>query len=45
MISLRVYTLAVTGAGLAFAGYALLKRKPKSGGYGSTPLAVLLTAR
>jgi hypothetical protein len=30
MISLRVYTLAVTGAGLAFAGYALLKRQPKT---------------
>ncbi len=30
MISLRLYTLALSGVGLAFAGYALLRRKPKS---------------
>ena len=30
MISLRVYTLSLAGVGLAFAGYALLHRKPKS---------------
>jgi len=30
MISLRLYTLIVCGIGLAFGGYALLRRKPKS---------------
>lgn len=30
MISLRLYTLILSGFGLAFAGYALLRRKPKS---------------
>ena len=30
MISLRLYTLTVAGFGLAFAGYALLRRKPKT---------------
>jgi hypothetical protein len=30
MISLRLYTLLLGGLGLAFAGYALLRRKPKS---------------
>jgi len=30
MISLRLYTAIVAGAGVAFAGYALLRRKPKS---------------
>ncbi len=30
MISLRLYTLSVVGVGLAFAGYALLRRKPKT---------------
>jgi len=30
MISLRLYTLSVAAIGLAFAGYALLRRKPKT---------------
>jgi len=30
MISLRLYMLLVGGAGLAFASYALLRRKPKT---------------
>ena len=30
MISLRLYTLALSGVGLAYAGYALLRRKPKT---------------
>jgi hypothetical protein len=30
MISLRLYTLIVCGIGLAFGGYTLLRRKPKS---------------
>lgn len=30
MISLRLYTLILSGIGLAFAGYALLRRKPKT---------------
>jgi len=30
MISLRLYTLVLSGIGLAFAGYALLRRKPKT---------------
>lgn len=30
MISLRFYTLVLSGVGLAFAGYALLRRKPKT---------------
>jgi hypothetical protein len=30
MISLRLYTLLLGGVGLAFAGYALLRRKPKT---------------
>jgi hypothetical protein len=30
MISLRLYTLILGGFSLAFAGYALLRRKPKS---------------
>ena len=30
MISLRLYTLILSGVGLAFAGYALLRRKPKT---------------
>jgi hypothetical protein len=30
MISLRLYTLILAGGGLAFAGYALLRRKPKT---------------
>jgi hypothetical protein len=30
MISLRLYTLILAGAGLGFAGYALLRRKPKT---------------
>lgn len=30
MISLRLYTLILGGVGLAFAGYALLRRKPKT---------------
>jgi hypothetical protein len=30
MISLRLYTLLLSGVGLAFAGYALLRRKPKT---------------
>ena len=30
MISLRLYTLILAGAGLAFGGYALLRRKPKT---------------
>ncbi|HVM92035.1 MAG TPA: hypothetical protein VMT67_04440 [Terriglobales bacterium] len=30
MISLRLYTAIVAGVGVAFAGYALLRRKPKS---------------
>jgi hypothetical protein len=30
MISLRLYTLLLSGLGLAFAGYALLRRKPKT---------------
>jgi hypothetical protein len=30
MISLRLYTLILGGLSLAFAGYALLRRKPKS---------------
>ena len=30
MISLRLYTLLLGGGGLAFAGYALLRRKPKT---------------
>jgi hypothetical protein len=30
MISLRLYLLAFGGIGLAFAGYALLRRKPKT---------------
>ena len=31
MISLRLYTLLLSGVGLAFAGYALLRRQPKTG--------------
>jgi hypothetical protein len=30
MISLRLYTLSIVGIGLAFAGYALVRRKPKT---------------
>ena len=30
MISLRLYTLSLAAIGLAFAGYALLRRKPKT---------------
>ncbi|MGA2004985.1 MAG: hypothetical protein ABSG70_16490 [Terriglobales bacterium] len=30
MIFLRLYTLAIGGIGLAFAGYAVLRRKPKT---------------
>ncbi len=30
MISLRLYTLILGGIGLAFGGYALLRRKPKT---------------
>ena len=30
MISLRLYTLILAGGALAFGGYALLRRKPKS---------------
>jgi len=30
MIPLRMYMLAVSGIGVAFAGYALLRRKPKT---------------
>jgi hypothetical protein len=30
MISLRFYTLSLAGIGLAFAGYSLLRRKPKT---------------
>lgn len=30
MISLRLYTLILGGIGLAFAGYAVLRRKPKT---------------
>jgi hypothetical protein len=30
MISLRLYTLILGGLGLAFAGYALLRRKPRT---------------
>jgi hypothetical protein len=30
MISLRLYTLSIVGVGLAFAGYALVRRKPKT---------------
>jgi len=30
MISLRLYTFAVCAVGVAFAGYALLRRKPKT---------------
>lgn len=30
MISLRLYSLVLGGLGLAFAGYAFLRRKPKS---------------
>jgi hypothetical protein len=30
MISLRLYTLLLGGVGLAFVGYALLRRKPKT---------------
>ena len=30
MISLRLYTLLLSGVGLAFAGYALFRRKPKT---------------
>ena len=30
MISLRLYMLILSGAGLAIAGYALLRRKPKT---------------
>src|ERR1022692_5299891 len=30
MISLRIYALVLAGAGLAFGGYALLRRKPKT---------------
>ena len=30
MISVRLYTLMLAGAGLAFASYALLRRKPKT---------------
>ncbi|MGA3194708.1 MAG: hypothetical protein ABSD39_06850 [Terriglobales bacterium] len=30
MISLRLYTLILGGIGLSFAGYALLRRKPKT---------------
>jgi len=30
MISLRLYVLGLSGVGLAFAGYSLLRRKPKT---------------
>ena len=30
MISLRIYALVLAGVGLAFGGYALLRRKPKT---------------
>jgi hypothetical protein len=30
MISIRLYTFALAGIGLAFAGYTLLRRKPKT---------------
>ncbi len=30
MISLRLYTFSLAGIGLAFAGYTLLRRKPKT---------------